>query len=349
MSVSKPPSIAVCILNWNGKSLLEQYLPSVIAHSQYPNTQLVMIDNASTDDSISFVQKNYPQITLVCNTQNLGFVGGYNVGLKHVSADYYVLLNSDVAVTANWIAPIVELMTNDPTIFAVQPKIRSDLQPTYFEYAGAAGGCIDRLGYIFCRGRFFDVCEIDNGQYNTNTEVFWASGAAMFVRADAFWALGGLDTDFFAHMEEIDLCWRAKQAGYKIMVCPQSVVYHLGGGSLPYGSPRKLYYNFRNNLVMLCKNLRTFELFILLPLRLLLDVVAALKSVIGGKKADALVILRANWDFVLHLPKWLQKRKTAQQLIAQNKLHNSSFAPTGRYNGSIIVDYFLLKKTKSPF
>jgi GT2 family glycosyltransferase len=181
MSVSKPPSIAVCILNWNGKSLLEQYLPSVIAYSQYPNTQLVMIDNASTDDSLDFVQKNYPQITLVCNTQNLGFVGGYNVGLKHVSADYYVLLNSDVAVSANWIAPIVELMTNDPSIFAVQPKIRSDLQPTYFEYAGAAGGCIDRLGYIFCRGRFFDVCEIDNGQYNTNTEIFWASGAAMFV------------------------------------------------------------------------------------------------------------------------------------------------------------------------
>lgn len=348
MPTSLPPSIAVCILNWNGQSLLEQYLPSVVEYSNYANTQLVMIDNASTDGSIGFVKKSYPQIKIVQNTNNMGFVGGYNVGLQQVSADYYILLNSDVAVTKNWIAPIAELMQSDPTIFAVQPKIRSDLQPTYFEYAGAAGGCIDSLGYIFCRGRFFDVCEIDTGQYDKTTEIFWASGAAMFVRSSVFWALGGLDNDFFAHMEEIDLCWRAKQAGYKIMVCPQSVVYHLGGGSLPYGSPRKLYYNFRNNLVMLCKNLRTFEFFTILPTRLLLDVIAAAKSAIGGKSTDTKAILRANWHFVRNMPQWLQKRKTTQQLIAQNKLPNSHFTPTGRYKGSIIVDYFLLKKTKSP-
>lgn len=343
------PRVAICVLNWNGLSLLRTYLPSVVEHGSYPNTRIVVIDNGSEDGSIDFLKQSYPQIQLVCNNENLGFVGGYNRGLQQVSADYYVLLNSDVRVSAHWVAPVIGMMEADQRLFAVQPKILADQRPQQFEYAGAAGGCIDALGYVFCRGRFFDVCETDNGQYDQPCEVFWASGAAMFVRAACYHALGGLDERFFAHMEEIDLCWRAKRAGYSIGYCPQSVVYHLGGGSLPYGSPRKLYYNFRNNLAMLYKNLPTFGLLTALPLRLCLDVVAAAKSLLSGKTADAQAIARAVFHFLRQLPYWQQHRQHTQQLVDACTLPNAHpSVAKGKYKGSIIIDYFVRGRRSSP-
>ncbi len=342
-----PPKVAVVILNWNGRHFLEQFLPSVV-QSTYTNLEIVVADNGSTDDSLDFVKKSYPNIKLVVNDQNYGFAGGYNVSLAHVEADYYVLLNSDVEVEAGWIEPVIKYFQADARIGACQPKLRAYHQKTHFEYAGAAGGYIDLFGYAFCKGRFFDICEADEGQYEEPASIFWATGAAMFIKADLFHQAGGFDADFFAHMEEIDLCWRMKRAGYLLYYCPESIVYHVGGGTLPQGNPRKTYLNFRNNLTMLFKNLTFWQLLTIFPIRLLLDLIAALKSLIDRKPADAKAILKAQFYFYQHFLTNLKKRKAAQAQVEQIRLADSQMNRDGWYRKSIIIDYFFKGKRKFP-
>jgi len=322
--------IAVVILNWNGKDWLEKFLPTVIKHSS--DTEIIVADNGSTDDSISFLSANFPTVRIVNNKENLGFAGGYNKALNQIHAKYYVLLNSDVEVTEDWIAPIINLMDSDKNIAACQPKLLDFNNRTKFEYAGASGGFIDNLGYPFCRGRIFGSLEEDSGQYNEAIEVFWATGACIFVRAEAFWEVGGFDEEFFAHQEEIDLCWRFKNKGYKVMVEPKSVVYHVGGGTLDTGSPFKTHLNFRNNLKMLFKNLPLPSLFVVIPIRLLLDAVAAitfLKQKNGFSHFFAIV--RAHFAFYFAIPKLMAKRhkinqknnlvgKMEKSILVKNKL-----------------------------
>ena len=263
---------AVVVLNWNGKAWLEKFLPNLVNHSQVAT--VFVADNASTDDSVDYVKINFPTVKIIVNASNGGYAKGYNDVLKQIDAEYFVLINSDIEVTAGWLSPIISLMDSDKQIASCQPKILNYNSKTKFEYAGASGGFIDNLGYPFCRGRIFDDLEQDKGQYNDAVEVFWATGACLFVRSTHFWELGGLDEDFFAHQEEIDLCWRLKNKGYKIMVQPKSVVYHVGGGTLNAGSPFKTHLNFRNNLFMLFKNLPISSLFTTIPMRLVLDGVA---------------------------------------------------------------------------
>ena len=242
-------TLAIIILNWNGKSWLEKFLPTVLKYSQ--NAEIFVIDNASTDNSVLFLNENFPEVKIVINEKNFGFAGGYNEGLKHVNAEFYCLLNSDVEVTENWTQPILKLFKKDEKIAAIQPKILSYHDKEKFEFAGAAGGLIDNLGYPYCRGRIFENLEIDNGQYNDETEIFWASGCALFIRSKDFWEQNGFDERFFAHQEEIDLCWRLKNSGKKIFYTYKSTVYHVGGGTLHKQNPQKTYLNFRNNLSMM--------------------------------------------------------------------------------------------------
>jgi GT2 family glycosyltransferase len=304
--------IAVVILNWNGKDWLEKFLPTVIKHSS--DAEIIVADNGSTDDSISFLSANFPTVSIVNNKENLGFSGGYNKTLNQIHAEYYVLLNSDVEVCDNWIAPIINLMDSNSDIAACQPKLLDFNNRGKFEYAGASGGFIDNLGYPFCRGRIFDILEEDKGQYNDAFEVFWATGACIFVKAEAFWEVGGFDEDFFAHQEEIDLCWRFKNKGYKVMVEPSSVVYHVGGGTLDTGSPLKTHLNFRNNLKMLFKNLPLPSLFLVIPMRLLLDAVAALTFL---KQENGLshfiAIAKAHFAFYFAIPRLMAKRQKINQ------------------------------------
>lgn len=328
------PSVAVVILNWNGKSFLQKFLPKVLA-SDYENLSVIVADNGSTDDSIFFLQQHFPSVKIIINPGNEGFSKGYNVALSQVNSDYYVILNSDVEVTESWIAPIILLMETDEKIGACQPKILSYKNKDRFEYAGASGGWIDFLGYPFNRGRVFDYCEMDHGQYDTSSEIFWASGAALFVRASVFNKLGGFDEYFFAHQEEIDLCWRMKRAGYTIFIEPASVVYHVGGGTLPMGDPKKVYLNFRNNLVMLYKNLPLQEKVWKIPTRIALDIVAAFQSMLQGKFSTFDSIGRAHLSFF----KWiiLGNRGSSIQKIKMNHL-------SGVYKGSIAWQYFIKKK-----
>ncbi len=328
------PSVAVVILNWNGKKFLQKFLPSVLA-SDYENLSVIVADNASSDDSISFIKKNFPQINVITNSKNEGFSKGYNTALTKVTADYYVLLNSDVEVNPGWIAPIILLMENDETIAACQPKILSFQNKNQFEYAGASGGWIDALGYPFNRGRVFDFCETDNGQYNKASEIFWASGAALFVKSSVFDELNGFDEYFFAHQEEIDLCWRMQRAGYKIYVEPNSVVYHVGGGTLPMGDRRKVYLNFRNNLVMLSKNLLFYESLWKIPVRIFLDVIAAFQALVKGNFSTFISIESAHLDYI----KWLffGRNKTNLPKLKMKNLK-------GVYAGSIVWKYFINKK-----
>lgn len=340
-----PPKVAVVILNWNGVHFLKKFLPSVVA-TNYANLDIYVADNASTDASIPFLKEYYPQLKIIQNAENYGFTKGYNDALRQVKADYYVLLNSDVEVTPNWVQPIVDLMETDSTIAACQPKLLAHHQKDEFEYAGAAGGWIDRFGYLFCRGRFFEVCERDAGQYNGVAEIFWASGAALFFKANLYHQLGGLDNDFFAHMEEVDLCWRAKRAGYKVMFCSDSVVYHVGGGSLPKSNPHKTYLNFRNNLFLLFKNLTFFQLLTLLPFRLFLDIVAAFKMLADKDTSGFKAVLKAHFHFFKSIPLFLKKRRLTADLVAQNRLPDSSVNLVGRYKGSVVWDYFFKGKKR---
>ena len=305
-------NVAVVILNWNGRKFLEQFLPGVIQHSQGV-AEVIVADNASTDDSVAFLRTNFPKVRLILNSKNGGFATGYNEALRQVEADYYILLNSDIEVTEHWISPIIDLMERDTTIGACQPKIRSWHERTKFEYAGAAGGFIDKYGYPFCRGRIFFELEEDRGQYDDVCEVFWATGAAMFVRAKLYHEMGGLDDDFFAHMEEIDFCWRIKAAGHKVMYCPQSVIYHIGGGTLPKGNARKTFLNFRNNFTLLYKNLPQGKIFPVFFVRLMLDSVAGMKFLFSGGFRDMWAVVRAHFAFYRSLPANRKKRKAIQQ------------------------------------
>jgi hypothetical protein len=300
--------VAVVILNYNGKKFLEEFLPNVIANTNAKLADIVVADNASTDGSVEFMQEHFPNIRLIVNGFNGGFATGYNLALRQIEAEYYVLLNSDIEVTSHWIEPVIALMDSDPQIAACQPKILSYYEKEKFEYAGAAGGFIDRYGYPFCRGRLFQHLEEDHGQYDDACEVFWATGACMFVRSDLYLKNGGLDDSFFAHMEEIDFCWRMKNLGYKIYCCPQSKVYHIGGGTLPKSSARKTYLNFRNNLSLLYKNLPSC-VFLTLAYRVLLDWVAAFKFLFGGGLADFWAVIRAHFDFYKRIPAIRKARK----------------------------------------
>jgi len=328
--------VAVVILNWNGQSFLEKFLPSVIAHSG--NAAIYMADNQSTDNSVAFVQTKYSSIQIIINNSNQGFAHGYNSALKSVKEKYYVLLNSDVEVSENWLMPLFQLMESNSTIAACQPKILDYNKPDYFEYAGAAGGFIDKNAYPFCRGRLFNTLEKDHGQYNDTLEVFWATGACMFVRSDAFWYVGGFDSDYFAHMEEIDLCWRMKNCGYKIYVQPQSKVYHVGGGTLNKLSPKKTFLNFRNNLITLTKNSTSKILVLKIVYRMILDGIAGIKFLVEGNANHCLAVIKAHFAFYASLPQTLQKRK------AMKTLKGFEFTKTQILKRNIVFIYFLKSK-----
>jgi len=337
--MSQHPKTAIVILNWNGEQLFSKFLPSVIENSQGNNIEIIVADNGSTDQSILYLQHNFPSIKIIDLKKNYGFAEGYNQALKQVKADYIVLLNSDVKVGKNWIDPCISQFEEDKKIAAIQPKILSYNQPKYFEYAGAAGGFIDKFGYPFCRGRILDRFEKDEGQYNKSTEIFWASGAAMFLRASAFKEAGGLDGDFWAHMEEIDLCWRLKNQGFKIVYEPQSVVYHLGGGTLSYGSPQKVYLNFRNNLWMLFKNTPKEQFKRTLTIRIILDGVAAVKFLTGFQFKHFWAVANAHVAFYKNLSKLIRKRKEIQKTVVV-KQHLE------RYSKSIMWKYFIQKRKR---
>ena len=304
---------AVVILNYNGRKHLTDFLPSVIKNSS--DTTIYVADNASTDDSLAVLKNDFPSVKIIQLFENHGFAQGYNEALEQIKDQfqYYVLLNSDVEVTPNWISPIINLMESNPKIAACQPKILAYHEKTHFEYAGAAGGFIDRLGYPFCRGRVFLSLEEDLGQYNDTREVFWATGACMFVRAEVFHNLEGFDGDFFAHMEEIDLCWRMKHAGYQVFVCGESSVYHVGGGTLHKSNPHKTFLNFRNGLVMLYKNHSDKGLYRTLSTRLILDGVAGVKFLFFDSWEDCWAVAKAHFNFYFHFRTWHKKRQKIQK------------------------------------
>lgn len=324
---------AVVILNYNGEKFLQKFLPSVLTHSG--DAKIIVADNASTDLSVDVLKQKFPSVHLVRLENNYGFCGGYNRALKQIDAEYYVLLNSDVEVTVDWLSPIITLLDTTPDIAAVQPKILAYNAKDHFEYAGAAGGFIDSLAYPFCRGRLFDVTEKDSGQYNDTREIFWATGACLVIRSKIYHQLDGLDEDFFAHMEEIDLCWKIQRAGHKVFYCGASSVYHVGGGTLSKSNPRKTYYNFRNGLSLAYKHWSAGELAWKLPLRILLDYIAALKFLFSGKSADARAVIKAHYHF---------GKKFGKNRTKRNALKKFPFVTKNIYRGSILWDHFILKK-----
>lgn len=324
--------IAVVILNWNGRKLLEQFLPSVTSFSAGANVYVA--DNASTDDSVAFVRREFPKVKIIQNTVNGGYAKGYNDALKDLQEDILVLLNSDVEVTPNWLEPIRAIFENEAETAALQPKILDFYNRNRFEYAGAAGGFIDKYGYPFCRGRIFEALEEDKNQYDDNAEVFWASGACLAVRRNLFWEAGALDEDFFAHQEEIDLCWRLHNLGYKVKACGASAIYHMGGATLDNMNPRKTYFNFRNGLYLLLKNVPSSKLFSVLLTRMLLDGVAGLKFLAEGKFSHFLAILHAHGSFYRNFSKIRKKRKKLPKLKNYFYLH------------SIVYAYFFRKERK---
>lgn len=326
--------IAVAILNWNGKSWLEKFLSNVVVNS--PEATVYVIDNASTDDSIPFVQLNFPQVPIIQLDKNYGFAEGYNQGLAHIEADYFVLLNSDVEVTPKWITPIIEKMEANPRLAVCMPKLKSFHNPDFFEYAGAAGGFIDKYGYPFCHGRLFDSIEKDEGQYDNDCEIFWASGAALFVKANIYKELGGLDKDFFAHMEEIDFCWRVKNAGYSIQYIHHSEVFHVGGGSLPKENPFKTFLNFRNNLFMLHKNLPDDCYKTIIFKRRLLDAVSWLNFMVHLDFKNAKEIIHAHKEYRRAISTLNEKRKQ----IPSKRIHPEM------YSKSIVWAFFVAHKKR---
>jgi len=311
--------IAVVVLNWNGVKLLEQFLPSVISFSN--EATIYVVDNASSDNSIQFIKDNYPTIKIIKNDGNYGFANGYNIALQQVEEEYYCLLNSDVEVTENWLTPILSLFESEKDVAIIQPKILDFKNKESFEYAGAAGGFIDKYGYPFCRGRIFETLEKDNHQYDDEKDIFWASGACFFIRKDIYRKLNGFDGDFFAHQEEIDLCWRAFNLGYKAKYISKSVVYHVGGATLNEGNPKKTFLNFRNSLLMLLKNLPKNKLFSIIFLRLVLDGIAGIKFIFQGKFKHFFAIIKAHFHFYHLISKNLKKRNTVQKA---NYFHTKS-------------------------
>ncbi|WEK70577.1 MAG: glycosyltransferase family 2 protein [Candidatus Chryseobacterium colombiense] len=316
--IENSKKLAVVILNWNGKNWLEKFLPSVVRFSD--GADIYIIDNASTDDSVEFLKLNFPSVKIVVNSKNSGFAGGYNEGLKQIDAEYYCLLNSDVEVTENWIEPVLSLFERNPDIAAIQPKILSYTDKSKFEFAGAAGGLIDNLGYPYCRGRVFDEVEEDKGQYDDETEIFWASGCCYFIRSQDFWNQNGFDERFFAHQEEIDLCWRLINSGRKIYYTGKSKVYHVGGGTLNKQSPQKTYLNIRNNLSMMLKNLPFPKLVGLILLRLCLDGVAGFYLGLKQGFPHLWAVLRAHFGFYAQASgTWKRRQKYQKNNFYQSK------------------------------
>lgn len=330
------PAVGVVILNWNGRHFLQQFLPSVMA-STYPALKVYVADNGSTDDSLSLLKNNFPNVHLIEMRENTGFTGGYNEALKFVDDEIIVLLNSDIEVDPHWIQPAVEMFSRDSRIAAIQPKILDHQRRDYFEYAGGAGGWIDSLGYPFARGRVFNDVEKDFRQYDQEEPIFWASGAAMFIRKACFFEVGGFDPYFFAHQEEIDLCWRLQLSGYTIMACPQSIVYHVGGGTLQKENPQKTYLNFRNNLIMLFKNNEGLHKWYVILFRFLLDAISAWKGLFSGNFQFFTSIAKAHFSFF----KW-QLTDKQQSIFPQKRVQS----PKGVYKGKIAWDYFVLGKKR---
>ena len=331
--------IAVVILNWNGCEMLRSFLPSVVRFSEADGGVVYVADNGSTDASVEMLRREFPSVHLIVLEKNNGFADGYNLALKQVNAEYVVLLNSDVEVTEHWLAPLVDFMDIHPEVAACQPKIRSWRQREQFEYAGAAGGFIDRYGYPFCRGRILGVVETDKGQYDKVIPIFWATGAALFIRLKDYWEAGGLDGRFFAHMEEIDLCWRLRSCGRQLVCVPQSEVFHVGGATLKKENPHKTFLNFRNNLVMLYKNLPQEDLLPVMRIRAVLDYIAMLSFVLKGQIPNALAVLRARRDYASLRPSFTASReenlkktcltvipeRTKSSILAQFYLHGKKF------------------------
>lgn len=332
-------SVAVVLLNWNGRNFLEKFLPPVIENS--PGAKIVVADNHSTDGSVQWIEQHFPQVCVIRFEKNLGFCKGYNEALKRVEAEYYMLLNTDVETTPGWLEPLADVMRRDCSIAVCQPKVRAFYNKQSFEYAGAAGGFIDALGYPFCRGRIFETLEEDHGQYDDERDIFWASGACFFIRSELFHRFGGFDERFFAHMEEIDLCWRLAAAGYRIVYSPLSLVYHVGGGALPQSSPKKTYLNFRNNLLMLLKNLPASQLWWKIPFRIGLDWLAIIRFFLKLDFRKGMIILKAHKD-ALSLA--FKNHSIAGGLNEKN----GQGGCTGKtvYSGSALLEYFLMGKRK---
>ena len=330
---------SVVILNWNGVEYLRKFLPFLITYTKLPDVELVVADNASTDDSIELLKNEFPSVRIIQLDKNYGFAGGYNRALEKVEADYYMLLNSDIEVSENWIEPMVNLMDDQPDVAACSPLLIDYNRRDNYEYAGAAGGYIDKYGYTFCRGRIFDKLEKINPEYNTNTEVFWTTGACMLVRSELFRSTGGFDDHFFAHMEEVDLCWRWKNMGYKLMVNTASEVYHVGGGTLPKSNPFKTYLNFRNNLFLLYKNLPENKLDKVLFIRLLLDYLSVIRFIVTLSFNDISAIFKAHKHFFKKKKDYREFRKKQRELITTTD-HKE------QYKRSVVVDYFLLGRKR---
>ncbi len=331
--------VAIVILNWNGKGFLEQFLPVLVASTKYEGAKIIIADNASTDNSIEYLNTAFPQIKTLILDKNYGFAGGYNKALEQIKAEYYVLLNSDVEVTEGWLDPLIEYLDANKDVVACQPKIRAFQSKNKFEHAGAAGGFIDYLGFPFCRGRVLGETEEDTGQYNSICDVFWATGACLVIRSDIFWKVGALDETFFAHMEEIDLCWRINARGHRIVCVPQSTVYHVGGGTLGVESPHKTYLNFRNNLLMLYKNLPQQSLSKVMKWRRFLDYLAAFQMFLSGKSQNAAAVLKARKDFKTMQPDFVQKRN--ENILYATRTNCDEMIKT-----SIIVAYYFKNKKK---
>jgi len=328
---------AVVILNWNGADFLKQFLPTLIKFTQNADTEIIIADNGSTDNSLLVLVDEFPEIKTIVLDKNYGYAGGYNLALQQIDAEYFVLLNSDVEVTGNWLNPLIDYLDANPDTAACQPKVRSFACRDKFEHAGAAGGFIDMLGYPFCRGRVLGVTETDAGQYDNICEIFWATGACFVIRSAIFRKMGGFDADFFAHMEEIDLCWRIKSRGYKIVCIPESVIFHVGGGALKMESPYKTYLNFRNNNLMLYKNLSQKKLKKILSLRRLLDYLAAIQFFITGHWKNAFSVIKARWDFRKILTLFVEKRN-------ENLLYATIHTDNTILNKSVVWNYYFRKK-----
>ncbi len=331
--------VSIVILNWNGRQHMEHFLPDLVRHTTHPGAEIVVADNGSVDDSIEFLKKDYPHIRIIELELNYGFSGGYNRAMELIDARYVLLLNSDIEVSEGWLEPMLELMEKDPTVGACTPRIRDFKNRSYFEYAGAAGGFIDHFGYPFCRGRIFDHLEEDQGQYDKAIDLFWGSGACLMIRSDLFRESGGLDEQFFAHMEEIDLCWRLQRMGYRIRYIPSSTVFHVGGATLQRGNPFKTYLNFRNNLLLLYKNLPTHGRTRILLSRMILDGISAFRFLFQGAFKDFMAVFKAHLSFY-------GMKSSYRGIKNKNKYAENDVIVAGIYPGSIVADFFLKSKHK---
>jgi GT2 family glycosyltransferase len=328
--------VAIVILNWNGIDYLKKYFPSVVAHTDPGLAEIYIADNGSSDQSVNWVSQQYPQVRIIQLDRNYGFAEGYNLALRKIQSSYFLLLNSDVEVTPRWLEPLVNILDSDPSAGACMPKIKSLLDRSSFEYAGAAGGFIDKYGYPFCRGRILNHVETDHGQYNNNIDIFWASGACLLIRSELYFSSGGLDPFFFAHMEEIDLCWRLKNMGHRIRFCYESEVFHLGGGTLPKKNHRKTYLNFRNNLILIIKNLPSVEVIRVCTARLFLDMIAAFYFLFKLDPGESFAVVHAYFSIITRCGKIFRKRR---ELI--RKIHPAFQKEI--YSHSIVWNFYIRK------